>query len=317
MQDSRYGRDWGAGPLPAPGWVVVYETRRRGRCHELALVLASLNIPHFIADGPHNAALLLVPPEHAGEAARQIWGYEAEEQQARPGIPAAPLVLHGRGITGVLAYVGVLVLVFLLERDWAFGLDWLEAGRLSGTAVRAGEWWRVVTPLTLHADGGHLVANLLFGAFFGLFAGQYFGSGFAWAAILLAAVCGNLLDVWLLPPSHSAIGASTAVFAALGLIGAFIGLTAVRTGMSWAHRSAPVVGAVVLLAYIGTGDAQTDAVAHLTGFLAGFCAGVLLALTQPRFLGQRSVQIGAGVGSLALLAVCWWLAIAGWRSGLA
>lgn len=310
MRDSRFGRDHDGDVFPAPGWVVVYETRRRGRCHELALVLASLSIPHFIADGPRNAALLLVPPEHAEEASRQIRGYEAEEQ-VRPSSPAAPLVLHGRGITGVLAYAVVLVLVFMLERDWAFGIDWLEAGRLSGAGVRAGEWWRVITPLTLHADGGHLVANLLFGAFFGLFAGQYFGSGVAWAVILLAAGFGNWLDVLLLPPSHSAIGASTAVFAALGLIGAFIGLTAARVGMSWAHRSAPVVGAVVLLAYIGTGDAQTDAVAHLTGFLAGLSGGALLALTRPRFLSRRGVQVGAGAGGLGLLAACWWLAIAG------
>lgn len=316
MRDSRFGREEGGDNFPTPGWVVVYETRHRRRCHELALVLASLDIPHFVADGPRNAALLLVPPGHADEAARQIRGYEAEEQH-RPAPAPAPLVLHGRGITGVLAYTAVLVLVFLLERDWALGLDWLEAGRLSGTGVRAGAWWRVITPLTLHADWGHLAANLVFGAFFGLFAGQYFGSGVAWAVILLAAGLGNLLDVLLLPPSHSAIGASTAVFAALGLIGAFIGLTAARVGMSWAHRSAPVVGAVVLLAYIGTGDAETDAVAHLTGFLAGLGGGALLALTRPRFLGRRGVQIGAGAASLGLLAASWWLAIDSWRSALA
>jgi len=296
--------------------VVVYETRRRGRCHELALVLASLNIPHFIADGPRNAALLLVPPDYAEEAGRQIRGYAAEEQ-VPPAAPPPPVVLHGQGISGVLAYMAVLVLVFLLQQDWAFGINWVEAGRLDGARVRDGAWWRVVTPLTLHGDWGHLAANLVFGAFFGIFAGQYFGSGVAWAVILLAAAAGNWLDVLLLPPSHSAIGASTAVFAALGLIGAFIGLTAARSGFGWARRSAPVVGAVVLLAYIGTGDAQTDAVAHLTGFLAGLAAGAVLAVTQPRWLGLRAVQAGAGLAALALLAACWWLAVASGQPGLA
>ena len=295
-------------------WTIVFEARRRGECHEQALVLDALGIPHLIAGGPGNAALLLVPAEHAVRAREQLRLYSAENRR-RPAKPE--LTLHGYGLPGVVGYVLVLVAAFLVQARVAFGVDWLEAGALDGAAVRAGDWWRVVTALTLHADSGHLVANLFFGAFFGAFAGQYLGSGVAWATILLAAGAGNALDLFLLPTSHRAIGASTAVFAALGLIAALMWRAEARSASSWARRYAPLIGAAVLLTYIGTGDAQTDAVAHLTGFIAGLFTGAVYDLRRPRWLALPVIQLGAGVGTLATLAACWWLAVSTWRAGLA
>ena len=295
-------------------WTIVFESARRGECQEQALVLVALGIPHLIADGPRNAALLLVPAEHAGRAVEELRQYAAENRR-RP--PRPDLVLHGYGIPGVACYLLVLVAAFLVQRRVAFGIDWLAAGGLDGAAVRAGEWWRVFTALTLHSDAGHLVANLFFGAFFGAFAGQFLGSGIAWATIILAAGVGNALDLILLPVTHRAIGASTAVFAALGLIAALMWRAQANRAATWARRYAPLIGASVLLAYLGTGDARTDAVAHLTGFVAGLCAGAAYDLRRPRWLQSAVVQVIAGLGTLALLAACWWLAVGAWRSGLA
>ncbi len=318
-------------PLKPEDWTVVFEGRRRGNCHEQALVLDALGIPYLLADGSRDAVLLLVPAEHALRAREQLRLYAAENRR-RPVKPE--LTLHGHGYPGVFVYVLVLVVAFLVQARVAFGVDWLEAGALDGTAVRAGEWWRVVTALTLpavragewwrvvtaltlHGDGGHLVANLVFGAFFGAFAGQYLGSGVAWATILLAAGSGNALDLFLLPPTHRAIGASTAVFAALGLIAALMWRAEARGGASWAKRYAPLIGSGVLLAFIGTGDAQTDAVAHLTGFIAGLVAGAAYDVRRPRWLQSTAVQVVAGAAALATLAACWWLALNTWNSGLA
>ncbi|MEQ1802067.1 MAG: rhomboid family intramembrane serine protease [Gammaproteobacteria bacterium] len=295
-------------------WTIVFQTRRRWECHEQALVLDALGIPHLIADGPRNAALLLVPADHAVRAREELRLYAAENRRTppRPG-----LTLHGYGLPGVAGYVLVLIAAFLVQGRVAFGIDWLNAGSLDGAAFRGGEWWRVFTALTLHGDAGHLVANLFFGAFFGAFAGQFLGSGVAWATILLAAGAGNGLDLFLLPASHRAIGASTGVFAALGLIAALMWRAEARRTSSWARRYAPLIGAAVLLAYIGTGDAQTDAVAHLTGFIAGVFAGAAFDVRRPRWLQFRAVQATAGIATLALLATCWWLAVGAWRGGLA
>lgn len=300
--------------MAADGWAIVFEARQRGECQEQALVLDALGIAHLIADGPGNLALLLVPAEQAARAREELGLYAAENRR-RP--PRPGLRLHGHGLPGVAGYVLVLIAAFLVQGRVAFGVDWLGAGSLDGAAVRDGEWWRVITALTLHGDAGHLVANLFFGAFFGAFAGQYLGSGVAWATILLAAGAGNGLDLFLLPATHRAIGASTAVFAALGLIAALMWRAEARRTSGWARRYAPLIGAAVLLAYIGTGDAQTDAVAHLTGFIAGIFAGAAYDVRQPRWLQSPVVQLAAGLGALALLATCWWLALGAWRAGLA
>ncbi len=295
-------------------WTIVFESPQRGACQELALVLDALSIPYLIADGPDHATLLLVPAEHAAQAGNELRLYSTENRRSPP---VAALTLHGYGIPGVVAYVLVLVAAFLVQRRVAFGIDWLAAGGLDGTAVRAGEWWRVITALTLHADTGHLVANLFFGAFFGAFAGQFLGSGVAWATIILAAGAGNALDLFLLPATHRAIGASTAVFAALGLIAALMWRAQANQAATWARRYAPLIGASVLLAYIGTGDARTDAVAHLTGFIAGLFAGAAYDLRRPRWLQSAAVQVAAGLATLAVLAASWWLAVGAWHTGLA
>ena len=114
-----------------------------------------------------------------------------------------------------------LLLGRISRRHGAFNADWLDAGALRSGAVRAGEVWRAVTALTLHLDVGHMLSNLGFGTVFGLLAGQLLGPGVAWASVLAAAASANLLNAWLQPEVHSSVGASTAVFATLGLLAAY------------------------------------------------------------------------------------------------
>jgi len=255
-----------------------------------------------------------VPAEHARRAREQLRLYLAENRRRPVGSPLAP---EHSGWTGVAGYVFVLIAVFLAQGRVAYGVDWLSAGVLDGIAVRDGEWWRVFTALTLHGDIGHLIANLFFGAVFGGCVGRYLGSGVAWAIILLAAGAGNALDLALLPSSHRAIGASTAVFTALGVVAALLWRAESGRASTWARRYAPLIGAAVLLAYIGTGDAGTDAVAHLTGFIAGLFAGAVFDMRRPRWLQVPGVQLFAGAGAMLLLAACWWLAVSAWRASLA
>jgi membrane associated rhomboid family serine protease len=107
------------------------------------------------------------------------------------------------------------------------------------------------------------------------------------------------------------------VFTALGVVATLLWRAESHLASTWARRYAPLIGAAVLLAYIGTGDAQTDAVAHLAGFIAGLFAGAAFDLRRPRWLQSHGVQVMSGVGALLLLAACWWLAVSTWSAGLA
>jgi membrane associated rhomboid family serine protease len=108
-----------------------------------------------------------------------------------------------------------------------------------------------------------------------------------------------------MPPTHSAIGASTAVFATLGLLAAYSWRR--RTGRSarWPYRWAPLIAAVALLALLGAGGEHTDVLAHLTGFFAGTLLGALYGGLSLPLPGRAPLQLLAGASALAAIAGAW------------
>jgi len=103
---------------------------------------------------------------------------------------------------------------------------------------------------------------------------------------------------------HETIGASTAVFAMLGIVGAYAWRTGSTGVTRWAHRWAPLVAAVALLALTGAGGERTDVVAHLAGFLAGAVMGTLQAHVPDR-LRTPVLQWSAGIASVAVVIGAW------------
>jgi membrane associated rhomboid family serine protease len=209
---------------------------------------------------------------------------------------------------GIVAYVLVVCGVAWLAGESAFGENWFRAGRVDGVLVRAGELWRTITALTLHSGLGHLAGNVVFGALFGLFAGRILGSGVAWFAIVTTGALGNLLNTLVLAPDHRSIGASTAVFAALGIVAGYVWRAKLMSQERWVYRNGPIVGALALLMYTGTGDENTDIGAHLFGFLCGFGGGILLTLTRDRILEDRWQWLG-GAAAVALIFAGWSIAL--------
>src|SRR5690606_35842480 len=154
-----------------------------------------------------------------------------------------------------------------------------------------------------------LLGNLGFGVLFGGLAARLLGSGITWLAVVLAAGAGNALNVLLLESTHRSVGASTAVFAALGLLAGFVWRARLTAQDRWAYRLGPLVGGIALLAYTGTGDAQTDIGAHLAGFLCGLALGTALTFVADRLEGRRR-QAVCGLAALAVIALAWARALA-------
>jgi rhomboid protease GluP len=156
--------------------------------------------------------------------------------------------------------------------------------------------------LTLHLDQEHLLGNLLFGAVAGAAASRLLGPGVAWASILVAATLANYAETLITPITHRAAGASTAVFAALGLL----------SGMAWRqrltlqerlwYRWAPLIAGMCLLTLLGAGGAHVDVLGHALGFVFGLGAGWILVRTGLANNHHPRVQVIAGLG--AVLAVC-------------
>ena len=135
--------------------------------------------------------------------------------------------------------------------------------------------------------------NLAFGAFFGYFVGRYLGTGVGWLAVLLAASGGNVLNAWVQSPAHRSIGASTAVFAALGLLVTYTWRRGYLRDTPWRARIAPIVAGLGLLAFTGTAGANTDLGAHLFGFIAGLGAGLAIARFVPVDVAQERARAAA------------------------
>ena len=283
---------------------VVFESRNRRACADRALVLESLQIPHQIVVDAVGCALV-VPAGSSAQAMNELRLYDEENPPQRP--RQIKTIEYQNAIPGVVVYVLVICAVAWFSTISLFDQDWLGAGRVDGVLIRAGEWWRTITALTLHSGLRHLLGNIVFGAFFGLFAGRLLGPGVAWLAIVLTAASGNVLNTLLLESTHRSIGASTAVFAALGLVAGFVWRGKLMAQDRWPYRVGPVVGGFALLMYTGTGDANTDIGAHLMGFLCGFVGGMLLILVRDRLRDPRW-QMSAALMSISLLLGSWIIA---------
>ena len=284
---------------------VVFESRNRRQCSDRALVLESAQIPYQIIDDGLSSALV-VPAEYSARAAEELRLYEDENPPVQP--KPRKRIDYQEALPGIIGYVLVVCLVAGMAGYSWFGSDWLAAGRVDGSLIRSGEWWRTITSLTLHADVQHLLGNLVFGVFYGVFAGRLLGPGVAWLSVVVAAALGNTCNTLLLDMTHRSIGASTAVFAMLGVLSGYVWRAQLMAQDRWSTRYGPVVGGLALLMFTGTGGERTDIGAHLLGFVCGFGTGMVLTLLGKMPAPQR-VQVAAGSAAIGLVASAWMVAL--------
>jgi rhomboid protease GluP len=286
-------------------WVEVRRSEGWADAEQQALVLTAVGIGcQLVTQG--DAILVLVPPAQAARARDELASYASENRPRPRYLPGRAL---GDGLDGSLAYAVILLFLHGASRRHTFGLDWWSAGAGQAGLFADGEWWRAVTALGLHADLGHLAGNLAFGGLLGLLLAQPLGVGLAWLAILLAGGAGNAVNAVLHPAAHTGVGASTAVFAALGLLAA---LNLRRQASVWGRgvrRWLPLGASAMLLAYMGMAGERTDVGAHIAGLVAGALFGLGLALVGDRIPQGRGAQHAYGALALALLALAWLLAL--------
>jgi len=278
-------------------------------------MLYAVGIASAIArDGPE--FVLLVEPADAPSAAEHLRLYE-RERLYKPPLPPPPPKLHSHAEWGSVGYTLVLIGVAFVISNGLWRLDAFDVGELNAGLVQQGQWWRVWTALTLHLDGTHLLANTIFGIWFGYLASRLMGVGNAWLLVVLGGGLANWVEGYFGPPSHLSVGASTAVFTALGLLSGFSWRTRLAYPQRWALRMAPLVAGVVLLSWTGTGGetldqpgnvggGQTvDVLAHALGFAVGLGAGTVAGLKTVGRVLDRVPQWLAGLLALLPLLLAW------------
>jgi membrane associated rhomboid family serine protease len=192
--------------------------------------------------------------------------------------------------------------------QWNNAALWYERGSADAGRILEGEVWRAATALTLHADLAHVLSNAAAAAVFVSALSSMTGAGMAFALFIVAGTGGNLVNAFFQGPPHVVVGASTAIFGAVGILGG-VGLVK-RRRQSASRRGAwmPLAAALALLAMLGTGTGRVDVLAHLFGFLIGAVLGVLCAVVTPGRPTLPSQWICGGAAAV-LLVSCWMLAL--------
>ena len=275
-----------------------------------ALVLQARSIPCYL-ETDDQAWQLLVPAGRLTAAIHELHLYEEENRSWPPPPPEArPLTENTLATLSVLVLLATFYNITRLD----FTLpgtsppDWMVLGSANSSQIRNGEWWRTVTALTLHANWLHLFSNLSIGGIFIVSLCRELGSGLAWSLIIGSGVLGNLVNALVQFPDHRSVGASTAVFGAVGILAA---LSMVRSRNRARKRwLLPAAAALALLAVLGTEGEHTDLGAHLFGFVSGLGLGLGAEYLVEGY-GRPTRRLNALLATAGILVVvwAWWSAL--------
>jgi rhomboid protease GluP len=277
------------------------------KAHTYGLVLTAVGIEY---QATHCGPLwsISVPPSQRRSAIEAISLY-LEENPAQSSHDRA-LIHLGQRTYSAWYVAAVLLLIHLLIARGGDQQQFIAQLGADAEKIMSGQIYRCITAMLLHADINHLLGNLAGLVIFGSVTASLCGWGLGWLMVLTAGFAGNLATAWWYQHDHAAIGASTAVFAAVGIC-AVLSLKIRRWNRadafsrSW-RRWMPLAGGVALLGLLGTSQ-HADLAAHLWGFVSGLILGSLAGLRKGRLPYQTSPQVqwAAAFTAVGLVAAAW------------
>ena len=284
--------------------IIIRRTRDVRRAEEWALVLEAEGLEPRLVHNPEGW-ILAVPSQHLEQAVTELWAYESEGRNTAPEEPSWP----GRAPFYTSAGGALALVAFIFVSLWTQGtVRWIERGSASAELILRGEWWRTVTALTLHGDLVHVGTNAIAMVFFLTAVCRTLGPGLGVAMALVAGTLGNLCNAWFYGFDHISVGASTAVFGALGLLGGAGVARRRRLGLQGRRAWIPLVAGLAILAMLGTGGHRVDFWAHFWGFICGGVLGACVVPTGDQGVSNQT-QVRFGVVAGVVLVTCWAVAL--------
>jgi membrane associated rhomboid family serine protease len=288
-------------PTDSGAWEIPAVSRREAE--QVSLVLAAEGILHQVVQGEGSWWVAVDPRDGPrAQAAVESYRHENAPEPEPPVAPQPDFETQG-GVWLALA----LLLAYWVTGDWSTDSRLFEAGANDARLVVAGEWWRCVTALTLHSDVVHVLGNAFSCAVFGSLTLRRYGPGVGPALMLVAGGVGNLLSSEWHRAHLQSVGASTALFGAIGILAATELARRRRIRRRASQLWLPLAGGIALLAMLGTGRGS-DFAAHATGLAAGIGVGYLAARNLPARVSSVG-QLAFGTAALLAVAGCWWVAL--------
>ncbi|MFZ0013628.1 MAG: rhomboid family intramembrane serine protease [Acidimicrobiia bacterium] len=201
-----------------------------------------------------------------------------------------------------MTFIGLAVGFYLLTslgglRDTLYPLLWQD-----NALVAQGEWWRLFTPVLLHASITHILFNMWALWVLGPQIERGVGTWpFVAAYLASAAVGGAFMYVLGGPDAPVAVGASGAIF---GLFGIWLNFAVHRRNTAQGRFLLRQIGFLLLLnaalPFIIRGIAWE---AHLGGLVAGFVIGELWSRVSGRNNIAARVGVAVAVAAAAVVTV--------------
>lgn len=268
------------------GLVEVGKYPNLAQAHEHGLVILAMRQACWVADEEDGSGYTLhAEAEVAPAIARELIDYDEEQEQPATSQGVDPGVFQfSAGWSVYCIWALVLIVTYLYQRVSPWLMD--RGSSSSVDLIGNHEWWRPFTALFLHADPPHLIGNLLSGMLFGTLVSRSIGPLRGWLLILACGTVGNTItSVVTWPEAFISIGASTAVFGALGILSGlgFSSMLRHRFHLSWAKTAAPVLAGIILLGWLGGGTpgGNTDVLGHIFGFASGLTGGLVIGRISP------------------------------------
>lgn len=169
----------------------------------------------------------------------------------------------------VLIHLILYILVFFpfLPTNWIF-----EAFSGVNLYIMQGEWWRLVTPIFLHASFAHMLFNSFSLVIFGPPLEQMFGKIRFFILYLSTGIIANIATFILKPLTYIHVGSSGAIF---GLFGIYIAIILFRKELM-SYNNKQVIITILALGFIMTFlQPNINVTAHMMGFISGFFLGIV------------------------------------------
>lgn len=278
---------------------------------EWITALAAAGLPYRLT-GTGDSWRLVVPEDQAHAAVQAIQAYE----EVNVGWPPrrdepADVAARAHPVWSGLWGSGFIVMVYTCFGPYVAENPWLRAAASDSVGIRQGEWWRPITALTLHADLEHLLGNALFLTVLGGLVCSRLGLGLGWGLILASGILGNLLTALGYDSQHIAVGASTSVFGALGILAMGQAIAQFRRSghwrSIWSRVWLPLMAGLAMLGLYGTSP-HSDIIAHGAGFLCGMVLIAPIAGTRSSPPGEWMDAI-LKVSSVVVIMLAWRAAI--------
>ena len=273
------------------------------KVNDWSLVFHAMGIPHKIIS-LQSGWIIHVKDKYRKEAEHQIelYGKENSPSFLEKNTEKDTLIKY---IPLLFSFLLIVFHIFIYTR--ADYQQFLEFGCMSADIIKKYQLWRGVTALTIHIDFTHLFSNLIFGSLIIASVQRQIGKGFGWLMILFASFAGNFLNGLLHSAPFKSIGASTAVFSALGILTSiqFIKKIREKTRQSWT----PLFAAAVLLGLLSQGK-YIDLLGHFLGLFTGLILGIILALYIIFWkLPGEKLQRFFSLFSFSIVIFCWLIII--------